>query len=508
MSHAAVIPGSLSTAPLPVPRDFPDRMSPILVKELRQGMRQPAFVVSFLALQVLLGTVVLVAVLAMATGSGQNDEAGLTVSCFVFGLLGVVVLLVQPLRGLNAVAAEIRTDTLDLLLLTKLNAWRVVSGKWLALVSQSAVLVVAALPYLVLRYYLGGMNLLGELLALAALALLAIVFTAVLVGISACASLPARVLIGVAYTGSVLWCIGVSVLLLILMRQFGVPWGGILPGGAGITEVCQAVGVSVGALLFIGWYFLAMGATWIAPAAENRSTMKRLAGAGALALLLLVPAGIPWAREIAFVTVAGVLVLDALCERPGFTTSVVKRFDKLGFFAPVVRLWLLPGWPNGVFFAGAVGCVTLVLIWTGVLGWYPGLHPTIPVHVVLSLLWVAGFSAMLMPAVVRELLFRNKVEHPFAGYLYASLALHGIGGVVMAFAADTGSVDLLLGLVVLYPPTGLMVLEIYEMYEGATAPLLVAMTISLVHWLLLVMVGRAHWCSTLAASPTLTADVS
>ena len=130
-------------APAALIADFSDRLSPILVKELRQGLRQPTFVIAFLCLQVLLCIVVLASVVSAPVGSQDSLRAGTTVSGFFFVLLGIAILVVQPLRGLGALASEIKADTLDLLLLTRLNSWRITFGKWLALVSQSALLVVA-----------------------------------------------------------------------------------------------------------------------------------------------------------------------------------------------------------------------------------------------------------------------------------------------------------------------------------------------------------------------------
>jgi hypothetical protein len=44
------------------PDDFSDRLSPMLVKELRQGLRTKAFIGVFLALQIILGVILLGAV--------------------------------------------------------------------------------------------------------------------------------------------------------------------------------------------------------------------------------------------------------------------------------------------------------------------------------------------------------------------------------------------------------------------------------------------------------------
>jgi hypothetical protein len=407
------------------------------------------------------------------------------VSAFVFGLLGAVLLLVQPLRGLNAVAAEIKADTLDLLLLTRLTAWRVVCGKWLALLSQSAVLVVAALPYLVLRYYLGGMNLLGELLALGALTLVAAVVTAALVGISACASLAARAIIGLAYVAGMLWLIGAIVLLVILWRGFGGGRGGLGMGPVGAAELWQAAGMIAFTLVFLGWHFLRMGATWIAPLAENHATVKRLTGGCALGILLVLPSGMDGVREICWGAVAVALMIDALCERPGATDSVVRRFDRLGRFAPPARLLLFPGWPSGVWFVFLVGGVTLGLSWTGVLGGYSGYGGSVRGSEIMATLAVLGFSVLLMPALVREL-WLGRVSDPFAGYLFAALGLHVLGCGAILILAASGSEFALVGFSLFYPPAGVIGLEPTADPLGFVV---LAVFVCVLHGLLLVKLG-------------------
>jgi len=160
--------------------EFSDRLSPMLVKELRQGLRARTFVILFLAIQALLGVVLLSAV-----GAAAPERAGQTVSSVIFFFFSMAVLIVQPLRGVGALHQEIKGNTIDLMVLTRLGAWRIVLGKWIAIVSQSALLLAAIAPYLILRYFFGRMNLFAELLLLALVFLGSAAFTAITVGLSA-----------------------------------------------------------------------------------------------------------------------------------------------------------------------------------------------------------------------------------------------------------------------------------------------------------------------------------
>src|ERR1035437_8129724 len=93
--------------------DFPDHLSPMLVKELRQGLRASTFVIVFLVLQAILAMVLL----ATASASGP-DMAGQTISGIIFLCFGLAVLVIQPLRGIGALSSEIKGNTLDLMVMT------------------------------------------------------------------------------------------------------------------------------------------------------------------------------------------------------------------------------------------------------------------------------------------------------------------------------------------------------------------------------------------------------
>ncbi len=177
---------------MPALTDFPDRLPPMLVKELRQGLRTRTFVALFLALQALLAVILLA-----AAGARTYDDAGPTLSRVIFLLFALAVLVIQPLRGMTAVSSEVRGHTLDLIVLTRLSAWRIVLGKWVALVGQSALLLAAIAPYLILRYFFGRMDLFAELLLLGGIFLASMFLTAVTVGLSGSPSLVVRGLLPV-----------------------------------------------------------------------------------------------------------------------------------------------------------------------------------------------------------------------------------------------------------------------------------------------------------------------
>ena len=153
--------------------DFSDRISPMLVKELRQGMRAKTFIAVFLSLQVFLAVM-----LFSASAASSSDQIGSVISGIIFTFFAIAVIVVQPMRGTSALSSEVKGNTIDMMVLTRLSAWRIVFGKWVAIVGQSALLFSTIIPYLILRYFFGGMNLFGEMVCMILLFLTSMALTA------------------------------------------------------------------------------------------------------------------------------------------------------------------------------------------------------------------------------------------------------------------------------------------------------------------------------------------
>lgn len=147
--------------------DLPDRINPMIVKELHQSMRRASFTYPFLLIQLLA-----VAALAMEFAGGETKRASyvglmnvaMLIECGPFwNVVGVMCGVVMPLAGLMLMGQEVEDGNHELLLLTKLNRWAVVRGKFLVLWSISALSFISLLPYVVVRYFMGGVELLQEL---------------------------------------------------------------------------------------------------------------------------------------------------------------------------------------------------------------------------------------------------------------------------------------------------------------------------------------------------------
>lgn len=335
--------------------DFSDRYSPMLVKELRQGMRAKTFIAVFLSLQMFLAVMLFSAAANMSTG-----EVGSVISTIIFVFFAIAVLLVQPLRGTGALSSEVKGNTIDMMVLTRLSAWRIVSGKWVAIVGQTALLFVTIIPYLILRYFFGGMNLVGEMVFLLLMFFSSIALTAVTVGLSGCNSVIIRSLVPVLTLPAAVWS------LLMFIFEFSRFRGGPFDAfSLASSESVIGVGVYLACISYLGWSMLSMGTSLIAPAAENHALPRRLVS---FALMLLVgiaglfhwidPELIPL---FAFVVVTPALIL-ALNDSSPLISTVSEPFQRRGLLGRIAGNFLYPTCWSGVFYS-----LLMAILVTGVI---------------------------------------------------------------------------------------------------------------------------------------------
>jgi hypothetical protein len=405
--------------------DFPDRFSPMLVKELRQGMRARAFTGVFLGLQLLLGLLLLGAVLA-----SDSERTGGVVSTMVFTFFVLAVVVIQPLRGMGALAGEMREHTIDLMVLTRLTSWRIVLGKWVAIVSQSLLLSVTFIPYLILRYFFGGMNLLGELFFLLCLLGLSVALTALTVGLSACRLAVVRVLVplGVGFF--------VLIAFAVMLESVAGPGGGFFAMFTATSrESLVGLMLYFMVLAYLSHQWMSMGATLIASAAENHATGRRL-----LTLLALAALGV----SLLFVSWRHVETWWTVCVALVCLPALVIALSESGTVAPSVlkitrRRWralawlLVPGKSSGYLFSVAVAL--LVAVFSPWMGVETGDD---------EFFWLAGiWGAALFPAVVLRYTHRSG-EQRIGAYLLVFAASVALSLVVHALASATNNDGLLL----------------------------------------------------------------
>jgi hypothetical protein len=130
---------------------------PMLVKEVRQGLRARSFTVVF-ALSLL--ALFLAALWVAALQRGSPDEVyGPKFFTWVMVFLGAGAFFVLPITGARSMQQEREGETWVLLMLTGLSGRRIAFGKYLAVMSQALLLGSAAAPFLVFSYFLNGVPL-------------------------------------------------------------------------------------------------------------------------------------------------------------------------------------------------------------------------------------------------------------------------------------------------------------------------------------------------------------
>lgn len=336
------------------PRDFPDWLNPVVVKELRQGLRQMPFTLVFLLAHLILASAFLMAFDALRSGGQLDPRAGLFISQVIFTSFAVFGLFIQPMRGLFTVSEETSTRALDLLLLSGLDPARIFIGKWLSLCSQTLLLAASLLPYLVLRYHLGGMRLFAELSTLYWMLFSSGILTAVAVTASVMKSKLSK------YFLPIIAGFGLGVLKSLFMESRSL--SAALQGDAtapGFSIAFLALSAVAAATIRL---VLHAGAAQIACAQEIGSARVRVASLGFILLLLLIP-GWPFdERSLIAALFSCVLLCATFVEPPVNASYMAQDYLALGRRGRWMARFLLPGWTHGALFAPLVILPNLVSI--------------------------------------------------------------------------------------------------------------------------------------------------
>ncbi|TSC29403.1 ABC transporter permease [Corallococcus sp. Z5C101001] len=134
-----------------------DRLNPLVVKEVRQGLRTRVFWVSF-GLLLLACLVLSLIAYANVHGAAYSREGRAYFFSF-FVCLGLVHFGVIPFNAYRSLAREREDETWSLLLLTGLGPRRILRGKVTSFLVQAALYASAVGPFLLFSYFLNGIDL-------------------------------------------------------------------------------------------------------------------------------------------------------------------------------------------------------------------------------------------------------------------------------------------------------------------------------------------------------------
>jgi hypothetical protein len=396
MQATATLPTSLSG------NDFSDWLSPILVKELRQGLKSRAFVATFIVVQVVMILLVGMELLTFAGGGGRGALD--TFDGFFWAFVWLPLLVMMPARGLTTVSEEMKANTLDLVQLTRLTAFRIVLGKWIALVSQTLLLVAAILPYAVLRYFFGEVDVVDDVRNIAVLLMVSVCLTAGAIALSS-VNLAVRIIVLVV----LLPMLVTGIIPMMFMRAMG--------GSSSFGSMFDFTWMGPVFMTVYTYLMLEIAAARIAPLSENHAAPKRLLalalGAGGILVAALFDEDKAMVWVSASSLACGWVILEALCERTVPVPSLYHSFARRGALGRLMGRVLYPGWASGLLFFGL-----LMLMLAAVFAIAMSTHASAPAEefsAKATLMFPIACTAVVAPVAV--LLFFPRVRQPMWLYV-------------------------------------------------------------------------------------------
>ncbi|MGV3622822.1 MAG: ABC transporter permease, partial [Archangium sp.] len=161
---------------------FTESVGPIVVKEVRQGLRARVFAIFFGAL---LTVCFVIALVALGDVSGfAGPHAGRAFFASFVTALGGVTFFVIPFVAFRSMMRELEDETWVLLTLTGLGAHSITRGKWVSAMSQALLFSSACAPYVLFSYFLNGVDLVQLLVALLLAGAWSALLTAVAIAIA------------------------------------------------------------------------------------------------------------------------------------------------------------------------------------------------------------------------------------------------------------------------------------------------------------------------------------
>ncbi|PZR04438.1 MAG: hypothetical protein DI536_34335 [Archangium gephyra] len=161
---------------------FTESVGPIVVKEVRQGLRARVFAIFF---GILLSACFAIALVAIGDVSGfAGATAGRGFFASFITALGCVTFFVIPFTAFRSMVRELEDETWVLLTLTGLGAHSITRGKWVSAMSQSLLFSSACAPYVLFSYFLNGVDIVQLVSALLLAAAWSALLTALAIAIA------------------------------------------------------------------------------------------------------------------------------------------------------------------------------------------------------------------------------------------------------------------------------------------------------------------------------------
>ena len=320
-----------------------DRLSPILIKEFRQGLRSQLFTWAFMLIHVFMVAGLLFN-LGMGSSSGRRAEA----EVLFWVMVSAPLLLFLPFGAMSSISLERRDGTLDLLQLAHQKTFRLILGKWLGHAALTLLLVLAISPYMVLRYYIGGMDVFSDLQTLLLILLASGLLTAIAILCSSYNVHPMRQ-----------WLTFLVLSFVFLMCTQGLVLGLNAMSGRGLGLGHEEFSGLLGYIPFVGLSLLFLLLKWatiqVAPETEDHGYALRwfyIAFMLGNILFCCLNSSRTVQGMMFFTALIMTLVVNlrGLTEPPAHYAGQVTRFCKCGWIHDLHAFFMAPGWATAFFF--------------------------------------------------------------------------------------------------------------------------------------------------------------
>ena len=245
-----------------------DGLNPLVVKEVRQGLRTRVFWISF---GLMLLACLMLSLVAYASAQEAFSAQGRGYFFAFFTCLGLVHFLVIPYTAYRSLAREREDETWVLLTLTGLGPRRILRGKVASYLVQAALYASAVGPFLLFSYFLNGIALPTILLTLT----LGGVWMLFLTVLAVCAAALADSRLG---RGLIHFCVlgalGMAVFFALSMAYLLSDEGERLFRD---NDVLYAMGAIIWFMVSYAWLFFETAASRLSLVTENYTRGPRLA---------------------------------------------------------------------------------------------------------------------------------------------------------------------------------------------------------------------------------------
>lgn len=339
-----------------------DWVNPVAVKEFRQAV-QSRWVVAVLMLFLLVDVMFVGSYLALSTDVATNARAGRTTLATLLAILMSTCVGFVPLYSGIRLSLERNDSNIDLLFITTIRPGAIVRGKYLSAMALTLLIFSACMPFMVLTYLLGGVDVPTILFLLAA-------------GFAACAVANALGIFAGSVSGSwlirglagggcvfVLCYLGAGVIA--LLNEMLVRGMGIATVDAGQFWSVLAT-VALLASLTIGLFYV-LSVALLSPVLSNRMLLPRVyliaswIAAGSVTAVWswhehevwpigswMIGSGIAWM----------ITAVAAMGERDTWTTRVRRAIPRNPLLRAIAFL-IYTGSAGGVIFSGIMFAATV-----------------------------------------------------------------------------------------------------------------------------------------------------